>query len=195
MKLKKGRPAGRQNLKRTSKGSVILSSGEHITVKEQKALKSAVVLANRKRKKLIEALPNQAVKRYRDFGIDSDFVVRKKSASLGRFRNKAEFNSYLRSLKKINRQDYLGGVVSTYRDNLNKAIDKVFNSAGQPIKDFLNGLTNEELRELTLDESFSDIGFVYYEPITVKQKLKKLRYQVTIMRNRKERTGHLGKVK
>jgi len=193
MRSKRGRPSGRKNLRRNSKGSILLPNGERITPKEQRALKSAVVLANRKRKKLIQSLPKQATQRYRDFGIDSDFVVRKKSASLGRFRNKSEFESYLRGIQKINKTDYLGQVVGTYRDNLNRAIDKVFNSAGQPLKEFVNSLSNEELREMTLDESFADIGYVYYEPVAVKDKLKKLKYQVTIMRNRKARVGHFAK--
>lgn len=191
--IKRGRPRGRSNLKRTKKGSIILPSGQRITPKEQKALKSAVVLANRKRKQLIEALPKQAISRYRDFGIESDFVARKKSASLGRFRNKSEFESYLKSLQKINKTDYVGGIVNVYRDNIVRAIKNVFNSAGDPIIKFVNELSNEELRELTLDESFKDIGYVYYEPIAVREKLKTLKYQVTVIRNRKERTGYVGK--
>lgn len=193
MRVRVGRPKGRENLKRTSRGSVILPNGERITPKEQRALKSAVVSANRKRRILIQNLPKQATQRYKDFGIDSDFVMRKKSASLGRFRNRSEFESYLKSLQKINKTDYLSGVVDTYRQNLNRAIDKVFNSAGEPLKEFINSLSTEELRELTLDESFKDIGYVYYEPVAVSQKLKTLRYEVTIIRNRQARTGHKGK--
>lgn len=175
----RGRPKGRSNLKRTSRGSILLPSGERITLSEQKALKSAVVNANRKRRNLINKLPEQAKQRYKEFGVESDFVMRKKSASFGRFRNKTEFNSYLRSLHKINKKDYLNYVVGTYRRNLNDAIDKVFNSAGKPLKKFISKLSNEELRELTLDESFEDIGFVYYEPVAVKEKLAKLERQVS----------------
>lgn len=190
MAKKRGRPTGRKNLKRTAEGSIILPSGERITIKEQKALKSAVVLANRKRKQIIGKLPKQALQRYRDFGIESDFVARVKSASLGRFRNKGEFESYLSSLQKINRVSFRDDIVETYRKNLVRSIKNVFNSAGDPLIDFVNTLSNEELRELTLDESFKDIGYVYYEPQSVEQKLKTLRYEVTIIRKREARTGH-----
>ena len=40
-----------KRLRRTSRGTVILPSGEKITLAEQRALRSAVSSANRKRKK------------------------------------------------------------------------------------------------------------------------------------------------
>lgn len=87
-------------LKRTRRGSVILPNGQRITISEQKALRSAVNSANRKRKRLLERLPKEAQARYKEFGIESDFVMRKKTTSLQRFRNKNEFNRYLKSVQK-----------------------------------------------------------------------------------------------
>lgn len=183
--VKRGRPTGRKNLKRTSRGSIILPSGERITLKEQKALKSAVVLANRKRKRTIEKLSKQALRKYQDFGVESDFVARKKSASFGRFRNKKEFESYLKSLQKINSPEYFENVVGTYRVNLNRAIGHVFGSSGDEIREYLNTLNDEEFWELSLNESFEDIGFVYYEPVATCEKLRKLKYQVGAIRKRR----------
>lgn len=173
-----------KRLKRTSRGSYILPSGQRITPKEQRALKYAVANVNRKRREMIAKLPRQAKERYSQFGVESDFVIRKKSARFTRFRNKQEFNRYLKSIQNFNTTTYLNKRVSTYRDNLNRAIDKTFNSSGQPIKDFIKSLSNEELRELTLSESFSDIGYIYNEPISAKNKLDKLIKQVANIRKR-----------
>ena len=68
-------------LKRTSRGSYILPNKERITIKEQKALRSAVVSANRKRKRMLENLPKRAKEKYKDFGVESDFIMRKKSTN------------------------------------------------------------------------------------------------------------------
>lgn len=193
MVVKKGRPKGRKNLKRTAEGGVILQNGDIVSLKEQRALKSAVVLATKKRKELIAKLPKEAKERYKNFGVDSDFVVRHKSASLGRFRNKREFDVYLQSLQQINTQGYMSKVMQTYRSNLYSALRKTFNSSGDELVDFLDTVSDDELRKLSLDDSFKDIGWVYYEKIAVKEKLKVLRYQVTIIRNREARTGHKAK--
>ena len=87
-------------LKRNRRGSVILPNGERITIREQKALRSAVNSANRKRKRMLERLPAEAKAKYKDFGVESDFVMRKKSTSLKRFRNKNEFKHYLKSVDR-----------------------------------------------------------------------------------------------
>lgn len=169
---------GQKHYKRTRGGSVILPNGDRITPKEIKAFRSAVSSANRKRKRLIEQLPKEARTRYSEFGVESDFVARHKSTSLARFRNKKEFNAYLRGIRRFNKVDYLDKVVNTYRTNLNRAIDNVFGSSGKDLKKFIRGLSNKELRQLTLDESFGDIGFVYYEPVAVSKKLAQLNKQV-----------------
>ena len=52
-------------LKRNRRKSVILPNGQRITLREQKALRSAVNSANRKRKRMIERLPEEASRRSR----------------------------------------------------------------------------------------------------------------------------------
>lgn len=183
-KRKAGIRKGQAHYKKTKRGSIILPNGDRITPKEQKAFRSAVNSANRKRKRLLAELPKEAKSAYLDFGIDSDFVARHKSTSFAKFRNKKEFNRYLRNVKKIVSRDYLNSVVNTYRSNLNRAIDKVFNSQGKPLKEFIKKLSNEELRELSLSGEFADIGFVYYEPISVKNKISRLTKQVEAIRAR-----------
>lgn len=181
---KAGIRKGQSHYKKTKRGSIILPNGERITLAEQKAFKSAVNSANRKRKRLIENLPKEAKEKYKTFGVDSDFVARHKSASFAKFRNKAEFQRYFKNVRKVASRDYINKTVGTYRSNLNRAIDKVFNSAGKPLKDFIKGLSNEELRELSLSGEFNDIGFVYYEPVAVKNKLATLTRQVGAIKAR-----------
>ena len=178
------RKISHKRLKRNSRGSIILPNGQRITPKEQKALKSAVVSANRKRRAMIEKLPQQAKERYKDFGVESDFVLRKKSARFNRFRNKGEFNRYLKSIQKINASEYIKNKVETYRSNYLRSIDKVYNSTGQPIKEFINSLSADEFRELSLSGELEDIGYIYYAPVSVKNKLDKLNSQIRRIRKK-----------
>ncbi len=173
-----------RRLKRNSRGSIILPNGERITIREQRALKSAVVSANQKRRRMIENLPKEAKERYKDFGVESDFVLRKKSSSFNRFRNKNEFNRYLSSINKLNTRDYISNKVETYRSNYLRSIDKMYNSAGQPIKDFIKSLSTEQFRELSLSGELEDIGYNYYAPISVKNKLDSLISQVERIRRK-----------
>ena len=46
-----------KRLRRTSRGTVILPNGEKITLSEQRALRSAVNSANRKRKRVLAKMP------------------------------------------------------------------------------------------------------------------------------------------
>ena len=132
-------------LKRNRRKSVILPNGQRITLREQKALRSAVNSANRKRKRMLERLPEEASRRYREFGIESDFVMRKKSASLSRFRNKKEFDRYLRNVRRIASGEF-------ERKRADKAI--------RAVKD----LDLKQFRHLVESGNLEEIGYVYYDP-------------------------------
>ena len=179
-------------LKRTSRGSIVLQNGERITPAEQRALRSAVNSANRRRKRLLEKLPKQAKSRYADFGIESDWVLRKKHVKYSNFRNKKEYTTYLKQVRYVMRVEYSEKVVETYRSNLYRAIDKVFNSKGQELKDFLDTLSNDELRTLSLNDSIHNIGYVYYEPVAVKNKLAELTRDIETIRKNKTKALHKG---
>lgn len=170
-----------------------MPNGERITKKEQRLLKNEVAKSNRKRKKLLEDLPDKAKRKYKDFGVESDWVMRKKSTSLSRFRNKKEFKAYLKQLKRVNNNKYINKLVSTYKDNYIKAIKKVFNSNGDDIVDFIKSLSNEEFRQLTLNEDIEDIGYVYYEPISAKIKLLKMQRQLDKIRNKSNKLRNFTK--
>lgn len=151
-------------LKRTSRGSYILPNNERITIKEQKALRSAVVSANRKRKRMIERLPKRAKEKYKDFGVESDFIMRKKSTKLSRFRNKGEFKRYLKSVKKIASGEFERKRVETYRQNYIRALKNTFNSTANKAISAVKKLTYIEFKNKVENEELEEIGYVYYDP-------------------------------
>ena len=173
---KRGRTKGTKNLKRTNRGSIILPSGEKIRPAELKAFRSAVVSANRKRKRLIEVLPKEAKEKYQFFGIESDCELIKKSTSITRFKNKKQFKLYLKQLHKITKREYVTNLVEIYRNNFIRAIYNTFNASAdvRELINFINGLSTKDLEKLTLSEELSNIGYVYYDPKKVSVKLETL---------------------
>lgn len=151
-------------LRRNRRGSVILPNGERITIKEQKALRSAVNSANRKRKRMIERLPAQAKIKYNEFGVESDFVMRKKSTSLNRFRNKKGFKHYLRSVQKIASGEFERKRVMSYKENYIRALRNTFNSSANEAIKAVRDMSLKEFRQKVESEELEEIGYVYYDP-------------------------------
>lgn len=151
-------------LKRNNRKSIILRNGQRITLKEQKALRSAVNSANRKRKRMLERLPEEASRRYREFGIESDFVMRKKSARLSRFRNKKEFDRYLRNVRRIASGEFERKRAETYRQNYIRALRNTFNSQANKAIRAVKNLDLKQFRQLVESGQLEDIGYVYYDP-------------------------------
>lgn len=156
--------ASKKRLKRTSRGSIILPNGQRITPSEQKALRSAVNSANRKRQRLIDKMPTQAKTKYREFGIESDFVHRKKTASFSRFRNRKEFLRYLHSTQKIASGEFERRRAETYKTNYIRALNKVFNSKANKAIEQIKGMDLKKFRAMVESEELEEIGFVYYDP-------------------------------
>lgn len=151
-------------LKRNKRGSIILPNGQRITISEQKALRSAVNSANRKRKRLLEKLPAEARAKYKDFGIESDFVMRKKSTSFKRFRNKKEFNKYLKSVQKIASGEFERKRIATYKDNYIRALRNTFNSSANKAIKAVRDMDLKTFRQKVESEELEEIGYVYYDP-------------------------------
>ena len=151
-------------LRRNRHGSVILPNGERITISEQKALRSAVNSANRKRKRMLERLPAEAKVKYKDFGIESDFVMRKKSTSLKRFRNKKEFKHYLRSEQQIASGEFELKRITTYKDNYIRALRNTFNSSANKAIKAVRDMDLKTFRQKVESEELEEIGYVYYDP-------------------------------
>ena len=151
-------------LRRNRRGSVILPNGERITIREQKALRSAVNSANRKRKRMLERLPAEARAKYKDFGIESDFVMRKKSTSLKRFRNKKEFNKYLKSVQKIASGEFEKHRAEQYKRNYIQALKHTFNSKANDAIKKVREMDLKTFRQKVESEELEEIGYVYYDP-------------------------------
>lgn len=153
-----------KRLKKTSRGSVVLPNGQRITPKEQRALRSAVNSANRKRKKLLEQLPETAKRKYREFGVESDFLMRKKTTKLSRFRNKNEFNKYLKSVQKIASGEFEKKRTETYRSNYIRALKNTFNSSANQAIKAVKDLDYKTFKNMVESEQLEEIGYVYYDP-------------------------------
>lgn len=151
-------------LKRNRRGSVILPNGERITISEQKALRSAVNSANRKRKRMLERLPAEAKVKYKDFGIESDFVMRKKTTSLKRFRNKNEFKRYLKSVQKIASGEFERKRIITYKENYIRALRNTFNSSANKAIKAVRNMDLKTFRQKVESDELEEIGYVYYDP-------------------------------
>lgn len=153
-----------KRLKRTSRGSVILPNGQRITLKEQKALRSAVNSANRKRNRLLELMPDVAKRKYKEFGIESDFLMRKKTTKLSRFRNKNEFTKYLRSVQKIASGEFEKKRTETYRNNYIRALKNTFNSSANRAVKAVREMDYKTFKHKVESEELEEIGYVYYDP-------------------------------
>lgn len=167
-----------KRLKKTSRGSYILPNGQRITVAEQKALRSAVNSANRKRKRLIENLPEEAKRRYREFGVESDFVMRKKSTRLTRFRNKKEFNTYLRNVQKIASGEFERRRAQIYKDNYIQALKHTFNSKANEAIKAIRNMDLKKFKQMVESDELEEIGYVYYDPNN--EKLTRISQQLGI---------------
>lgn len=171
-----------KRLPKTKKGSVRLQSGEFIITSQQRKLRSLVRKANYMRNKMIEKLPQKAKTKYVEFGVESDFIYRKKSTRLNKFRNKTEFKKYIRSLERITSGKYQKYITKIYRSNYNRALSNTLNSEADEIINILNTLSDDEFMELTLNEELENIGYVYYEPISKQNKIEKLNKQILAIR-------------
>ena len=165
-------------LRRNRRGSIILPNGERITIGEQKALRSAVNSANRKRKRTLANLPPQAKIKYNEFGVESDFVMRKKSTSFKRFRNKREFRHYLKSVQKIASGEFERRRIRIYKENYIRALRNTFNSSADDAIKAVKDMDLKEFRRMVESEELEEIGYVYYDPAN--QKLKRINQQLGV---------------
>lgn len=196
--------AKRRRLKRTRTGNIILQNGQIVSQDEYRQFVNRVNRANRKRAQFLNNLDAPVAQSYMfDKEKGGNFVPTKKSASISRFRNRTEFLAYNAGLKRllsdsygrttkggrkiIHHTNYFDRKIDIYRKNLDSALKKVFNSAGDDLRKFVKSLSNEELRELTMKEEFNDIGFVYYDTKKASDKLNELYEQVEAIRARKKK--------
>jgi len=165
-------------LKRNKRGSILLPNNKRITPSEQRALVSAVNSANRKRKRLIAKMPPSAKTKYEDFGYVSDFLYRKKSKSFSRFRNKSEFNTYLRSIKKLASGDFEKKRVAVYKQNYIQGLKKNFNSLAKPAIAAIRNMSNRDFQRMVESDELEQIDYVYLD--FIKDRLTRINKQLGV---------------
>lgn len=119
--------------------------GVGITLKEKKALESAVNRANRKRKQILQMEENmprmlrgkptgQTLGDLRKMGWESDYAIRAKSKSLHQFKTREEFDRYMGYLEKVNKKTYLEDRMRQYKANHMQAIKRELGDMGIVMK-------------------------------------------------------------
>ena len=93
---------------------------------------------------------------------------------------KKQFNLYLRQLRKTTKRGYVTKLVEIYRNNFIRAIYNTFNASADvnELINFINGLSTKDLEKLSLSEELSNIGYVYYDPKKVSDKLETLKKEM-----------------
>lgn len=162
---------GRKNLKRLDDDTFLNQHGVKFTDKEKRALVSAVNQANAKRAKQIKKAGQ--LPRYENgkpsgdtlatklqMGFESDFIIAKKSKSMQRFQSKAEYNQFMRYLKRVNSGEYIDDRTRLYKRNYMEAIKRSYpDSADIQMK--IRMMKPEKFREMVETDQLPDIKNVY----------------------------------
>ncbi len=137
------RRKGVPNLKKTETG-FINQHGIEFTVAEKKALESKVNSANRKRKKMQEEFAylerkHEGVKigdtviQKKFMGHEGDFIIAQRTKSLQRFKNREQFERYMRNLDVVNRPNYVDDRIRLYKRNFMKSLEDVYGDDARDI--------------------------------------------------------------
>lgn len=139
-----GREAGVPNLKKVA-GGLVNQYGVRFTPEEKKALEQAVNTANRKRARMLEQeakLPRMILGKETGDTVaslqlmdkESDFILRRKTKSLQRFKSKEDYDRYMKNLQRVNSRDYINERVRLYKRNHIKAIMNELGDEGIAMK-------------------------------------------------------------
>lgn len=152
--------------------------GVEFTGDDKKRLESLVNSANRKRNRLIKQegeldryiMGKPTGKKLKDYqrtgdnrmmGLESDFVIVKKSKSLQRFESREEFDNYIKNLERVTDRNYVKKRATTYKENYIKALQNEFGSSADDIAKKVNDMSLEDyMRYAAMDEQL-EIGFIY----------------------------------
>lgn len=163
--------------KTTKSGAKVNQYGVRFTKNMQKELRSAVNYANRMRKELSAQLESDSRKYYKVFTKDTDFIYRKKSASLTQFKSVEEFQRYLKSVRKTSSKRYAKERASKYKSSYNKALFRNFGYDAMNIMKTIAQMDEDFFREITEEELVESISDVYYSPQQKRDKLDLIQRQ------------------
>lgn len=183
-KKPEGRKKGVPNLVKVD-GGYKNQYGVTFTEKEKRALESAVNSANRKRKKMLAeeaALPrmlkgeqlNVEHGQLQLMGKESDFIIAKRTKSLQRFKDKEQYEKYMRNLERVNSKDYIGERTKLYKRNHMKAIENVFGDEGKDVMMKIRMMNPDKYRKMVQADEFLEINYVY-DPSERTGKLNQIR--------------------
>lgn len=194
-----GRQKGVKNLKRvvdaaSGEAGFLNQNNVFISEKERAALVKAVKTANRKRESLqamFAPLPHKEEgretgmtvgERRLNLGVEVDFSIADKNASLQRFRTKEEFNRYMKNLDRVNSKDYIKERSRLYKRNYQAALLNPENGLGlayDDVSDILMKIrtmpTEKYLKEVAMNDELT-LGYLYDEGEGgIEQKLNAIR--------------------
>lgn len=164
----------RKNLKKVE-GGYINVEGVFFSHEDKKALERAVNTANRKRARMLKEAANLPRKEGgRDLGVtigeslglmekESDFILRRKTKSLQRFKTRKQFDTYLANLKRVNQRNYIDIRIHQYKDNYCTALKNAFGKDAEPLVEKIKGMTNREYLRMVESDVLMEIGYVYSE--------------------------------
>ena len=149
---------------RTARGGVKLKSGETVSKAEYQQLQKAVRKANIRRTKALEKRPKEFVRtKSGEFGEETNWYYKRKSARLSKFNTKAGFKKYLASVKAISSGDFERRRDRIYFENYKKALQSSFGNVNtRELREKINKIGIERMNEaFNSGELETDIGYVY----------------------------------
>lgn len=180
-------PNRQKNLKRDASGGYINQYGVRFTEAEKKALESRVTSVNRKRKRQLENISELSrkaggkdtgdiIKTKMVFGDEPEFILAKRSKSLQRFQTRAQYDDYMKNLKKAMSPDYELERMRLYKRNYISAMEKEFGDPEEwkDIRMKIRMMKPEDfIKKVNQDDSM-EIKFVY-DPQGLQGKLNQIR--------------------
>ena len=180
-----GRAAGRKNLKKTDNGNLVNQYGVSFTPAEKRALENAVNTANRKRARMLKeaaTLPRMVSGRdtgdtigsLQLMGKESDFILSKKTKSLQRFRSREQYDSYMKTLQRVNTRDYVTERVRMYKRNHMKALENAYGDEAKDVIMKIRMMKPKDYMKMIQQDETLEISYVY-DPSARTGKLNQIR--------------------
>lgn len=180
-----GRAQGRKNLKKTESGNLVNQFGVVFTPEEKRALEYAVNTANRKRARMLKeaaTLPRMVSGRdtgdtvgsLQLMGKESDFILAKKTKSLQRFRDREQYDNYMKTLKRVNSRDYIEDRIRMYKRNHMKALENAYGDEAKDVIMKIRMMKPKDYMQMIQQDESLEISYIY-DPTARSGKLNQMR--------------------
>lgn len=180
-----GRAPGRKNLKKTDTGNLVNQFGVTFTPEEKRALENAVNTANRKRARMLKeaaTLPRMVSGRdtgdtigsLQLMGKESDFILAKKTKSLQRFRDREQYENYMKTLQRVNSRDYIEDRIRLYKRNHMKALENAFGDEAKDVMMKIRMMKPKDYMKMIQQDESLEISYIY-DPTARSGKLNQIR--------------------